>query len=278
MSSAAQVPAGINCKKAKNVHERMQIHTLPRWEKGPSPSPACMKLESYLRLAKVPHDVIPGNKDGPYGRWPFMSHQGYQIGDSSSIILYVKENFKVDLEANLTKKDHQQGTMILRLVENSAYYALCRNRWVDNYSTQTEMMKMEVPGLLKKAITSKIQSTMIEQLNQQGCGDRTTEEYLGDFLADMEALQPWIPTTDSESFLLGSATPTVYDCAVFAFLDNLIHFPAPVPCEAQKLMLQNDDVVAYVRRMRSLVYPDVDELVKRIGKQSVPETWDPPKA
>ena len=50
----------------------------------PNPSPFCMKLEVFLRLAEIPYEVVtwPDPRKAPKGKLPFIEHEGTRIADS----------------------------------------------------------------------------------------------------------------------------------------------------------------------------------------------------
>ena len=44
----------------------------------PNPSPFCMKLEVFLRLAEIPYEIVtwPDPRKAPKGKLPFIEHEG----------------------------------------------------------------------------------------------------------------------------------------------------------------------------------------------------------
>jgi glutathione S-transferase len=73
------------------------------WPKVPNGSPYCMKVENYLRIAKIPYEkkLTVDLKSAPKKRLPYIIHNGNKIADSQVIIPYLQNTFgiKSDLSA-----------------------------------------------------------------------------------------------------------------------------------------------------------------------------------
>ena len=70
----------------------IQLHQYPPMFGIPNPSPFCLKLETWLRMAKLPYEVVrvvDPRKD-PKGKVPWIEDQGRTIADSAFIIDYLK--------------------------------------------------------------------------------------------------------------------------------------------------------------------------------------------
>jgi hypothetical protein len=58
----------------------------------PNLSPFCCKLETWLRIAGIPYEVVDTSdpRKGPKGKVPFIEDAGQRIGDSSFIVAVVE--------------------------------------------------------------------------------------------------------------------------------------------------------------------------------------------
>src|SRR5512132_1002907 len=71
------------------------------------PSPFCLKLESFLREAKIAYEVVPfeGRRSfarAPKGKLPFIEDEdGTVIGDSTFIIDQLSRKRDIDMDAPL---------------------------------------------------------------------------------------------------------------------------------------------------------------------------------
>jgi glutathione S-transferase len=73
------------------VHPPIKLFQFPRMFGIPNVSPFCCKLETWLRIAKVPYEVVdtPDPRKGPKGKLPFIEDGGVRIADSSLIVDYL---------------------------------------------------------------------------------------------------------------------------------------------------------------------------------------------
>jgi glutathione S-transferase len=59
----------------------------------PNASPFCMKLETYLRMAGLPFDLVnDGNvMNAPMGKLPYIEDDGRVVADTQVIIEYLQQ-------------------------------------------------------------------------------------------------------------------------------------------------------------------------------------------
>ena len=70
------------------------LHQFPRAWGTPNPSQFCVKIETYLRLAKLPYRseaAVPFQ--APLGKLPFIVDDGKKICDSRLIVEYLKTTY-----------------------------------------------------------------------------------------------------------------------------------------------------------------------------------------
>jgi glutathione S-transferase len=62
---------------------RIRLFQFPRLFSIPNLSPFCSKLETWLRIAGIPYDVVdtPNPRKSPKGKLPFIEDAGLRIGD-----------------------------------------------------------------------------------------------------------------------------------------------------------------------------------------------------
>ena len=82
------------------MSELTAYHLPGRWGLV-SVSPFCLKLDAFLRMTGIPHRSVTAATPfaGPKKKAPWIEHEGRKIGDSTLIILYLKERFGVDADA-----------------------------------------------------------------------------------------------------------------------------------------------------------------------------------
>ena len=98
------------------------LYQFPRAFGLPNPSPFCMKVETYLRMAQVPHTCRYGMYQlrAPKRKLPYIvDDDGRIVADSHFIIDHLKATRGDPLDATLTPAQRTQATAILRLLEDS---------------------------------------------------------------------------------------------------------------------------------------------------------------
>lgn len=234
----------------------------------PNISPPCMKLELFLRLNKIPHRVVASASPGPHGRWPWIEHRGKTIVDSRRIVAYLKKHFSVTMDDALTGDQLATGTMLRRMVEEHMYWTATRFALVDRVEFTMRYSTVGVPDLFLRAFYQYVRQQTIDQLNAGTVGDASYEEYQADWLADVvvvsQLLQKHSPRPDLEvKFILGTPRPTTYDCVLYAQLcyAEVAREHNALRCPANDFVLSDPWLQAYLKLMRSVAWPDWDELL-----------------
>ncbi len=71
----------------------IQLHQYSPMFGIPNPSPFCMKLETWLRMAGLPFEVVRvvDPRKGPKGKVPWIDDGNQTIADSGFIIEYLEK-------------------------------------------------------------------------------------------------------------------------------------------------------------------------------------------
>ncbi len=75
--------------EANNI---ITLYEFPRIWGLPNASPFCLKLETYLRLAKIPYETkfVMNPKKAPKAKLPAIKIEDKKLGDSELIIDFLK--------------------------------------------------------------------------------------------------------------------------------------------------------------------------------------------
>ncbi|KPI89198.1 hypothetical protein ABL78_1691 [Leptomonas seymouri] len=230
----------------------------PRWSHGPNLFPHCVKVECFLRLAKIPYVAHFTNdaRMSPNGRLPFIVHNSTVLADGEFIIQYLTETLAVTMNSALTAKDHARGLMVRRMVETSINYGLNRTTFVDYPRYMADMFSKEyaLEPILSNVLVRGMRNATIRVLNAVGYGTLSQGQYEEEFMRDVQSLETFLQDRD---FLFGS-TPTSYDCSVYAWLQVALEFG---PNGNGLTYLYNSAPLRnYVHRMSKLAFPDFSEL------------------
>src|SRR5687768_686806 len=76
----------------------------------PNFSPFCTKLETYLRMTRISHEIRDADlRKAPKGKVPYVDIDGKLIGDTRLIIDYLNRKHTNALDSHLTPEQHAIG-------------------------------------------------------------------------------------------------------------------------------------------------------------------------
>jgi glutathione S-transferase len=215
----------------------------------PNASPFCMKLETYLRMAGLPYELVnSGNVlKAPKGKLPWIDDGGTVVADTSFIIDHLKARYGDPLDAALTPLQRACATAFQRLFEEDLYWALVQTRWIEDagwvktraafFGAMPVPLRWILPPLARRGLRAELRGHGMgrhsaAQIHAIGCRDVTA---VADFLAD-------------KPFMLGDA-PSSLDATAHAFLANLLW--APVDSPIQRHARTRPTLEAYCQRMKA---------------------------
>ena len=217
-------------------------------------SPYCLKLETYLRMTGIAHEVV-WNSDtskAPKGKLPYIIDGERVMGDSALIIDYLKEKHGDPLDGALTAEQKAQMLAWRSLFEDSLMFPILHARWID--PAGWEKMKTlfdRMPLHLRLIIPDIVRKGVRKQLFGQGMGRHTQEEIYSFGLQYLAAIEIQL---GDKSFMLGAA-PTSLDATAYGFLANLVDtdFDNPLNRKARG----TPSFVAYCARIKQGYFADL---------------------
>ncbi|WP_133136716.1 glutathione S-transferase family protein [Legionella rowbothamii] len=223
----------------------------PQWSL-PNPSPFCMKLETYLRMAKLPFEAIyvVNPTKGPKKKLPTINDEGTILGDSGLIISYLKEKYGDPLDSHISSEQKAQALAIQRLLEEHLYWIMVYSRWIDErywpvtrdtfFSHLKWPLRIIIPIILQKKIRG--------DLYKHGIGRHSTTEIYQLGVEDLTVLSTFLKSSE---FLLGNE-PTSIDASAYAFLANILETPIASPL--QDYAKTQPQFIDYCERMKHRFY------------------------
>ncbi len=219
----------------------------PIWEL-PSLSPFCVKLETYLKMTKVPYEVKDGDpRVAPKGRIPYVKIDGKKMGDSSMIIAELKKRYGDSLDARLTPQQRAQALAIQSLFEDRLYFASAWLRWSDEASwarVRDDYFAPLMPPVIGSFILKKIRQSFLKELSQQGVGDHTQDEIIA---IGKETLTAVSNLLGDHEYFLGSE-PSSVDATAYGFIVQQLYVPWESPLKTHARSLPN--LAAFCDRMK----------------------------
>lgn len=220
----------------------------------PNLSPFCIKLECYLRMAKVSYEVRPAAMPkAPKGKIPYVAlPDGTLMGDSQLVIEHL-ERLGPPLDAGLSDEQRALGHVVRRMLDEATYFVGMHMRWVDDrgFATLVPEFKRVLPGPLSM-LMPLIRRNVRKTLRAQGTGRHSVAEVEAIGCADWTAIAALL---GERPFLLGEAPRTV-DASLFAFVEALLGFPQD--SKVKTLVMETPNLCAYRARVRERYWSDLE--------------------
>lgn len=221
-------------------------------------SPYVLKLETWLRLAKIPYRKERGDlRKAPKRKLPYVSDGNRLIADSSHIIEYLEEKHNDPLhEKNATKNERAYTQALKSLFEADLYFIVAYLRWWND--DDFEMMKGPVsemiaaggvPKFALPAVVALARRSVRNAIDAQGTGRHAREEVYAMGRTLVESASELL---GDKSFFLGE-TPRKIDATAFGMLASLMADPFDNPVKACALGRTN--LVDFCARIRAAAWP-----------------------
>jgi glutathione S-transferase len=225
----------------------IQLHQFaPTW--GVSASPFCLKLETYMRMAEIPHEVVVGDlAKAPKGKLPYIVDNGKTIGDSNLIIEYLKQTYGDKLDRDLSKPERAIALAISRLLEENLYWVMVYSRWQEPQNwLKTKAAYFEyLPLPLRWFVPDLARKSTLACLAGHGMGKHSASEIYEIGCRDTIALSDFLA---DKPYLLGDR-PTSIDATAYAFMANILWVPITSPLQDLTRTLVN--INSYADRMKA---------------------------
>lgn len=101
---------------------KVVIHQFSPSDLAPSGSPPCFKLETFLRMTRIPYENSYGMKFSKKGKMPWIEFNGLAIADSNFCIRFLMKEFHVDVDSHLSATERATGHSIRTMLEESTYW------------------------------------------------------------------------------------------------------------------------------------------------------------
>ena len=207
-----------------------QFTTAPVW--GVNPSPFCMKVENYLRLAGIPYRLEIARPDkAPKGKLPFVTDEdGRRIPDSGQIVAHLEATRGARLDGGLDAEQRALGHLIRRTCEESLFFVALYGRWIapEGWKIVCPAVFGRMPAPLRWIVPPLVRRGLIRDLRGQGTLRHSPEEIYALGCADVDALAALLG--DKPFFL--TDRPTSADLCVHAFVANILKPPFENPLKA----------------------------------------------
>lgn len=205
----------------------IELYQFPQMYNIPNPSPFCMKLESYLKAQEIEYNshYTVDMRHSPTGKMPYIRYDNCYQADSGMIIEWLESLSEQPMQAKLTTEQVGFSIALIRLCEESLYWALVYQRWADDNLGNTWKNDLaensNIPKLMFKIALKVMSKTVVKKLDAQGTGRLTAEKIYAKAKQDLSALSDAL--TDKPYYF--GETPTLVDHVVYSFMASIYATP-----------------------------------------------------
>jgi glutathione S-transferase len=240
----------------------IKLFQFPRMFDIPNLSPFCCKLETWLRIAGVPYQVVeaPDPRKGPKGKLPFIEDAGVRIGDTSIIVDYLVKTRGVDPDAHLDDSQRAIALVVQRTLEEHYAFVLAYTHLVRDEGVRHTRARFDaVPAIIRPLVFRAVQGQIKKMLWLQGISRHSDQEIVEFAVRDWRAI---LTVMGDRLFFFGDE-PTSIDAVVFGALATSVLTPIESPI--RDFLRSKPACVAYAERMRSRFFPEFGAMASREG-------------
>lgn len=228
---------------------------MPARAEYPNPSPFCVKLETWLRMAEVPYRsrALKAVPKSTSAKVPYVEFEdGRILEDTARIIRVLSDERGVDPDRHLDEHQRALGILIRRTIEESLYFLVLHARWVsDEGWAETEPWYFgQAPWAIRKMLAPRLRKQVAGYAHGQGVSRLPDGERERRVVEDVSALAV---TLGDQPFFLGEQ-PTHTDAGAYAFLAHARW--APAVGTARDEIRRHPNLMDFVERMRSRYFAE----------------------
>jgi glutathione S-transferase len=236
------------------VHRPVKLFQFPRMFAIPNVSPFCCKLETWLRIARIPYDVVDTGdpRRAPKSKLPFIEDGGVRIADTSLIVDHLVRTRGVDPDARLDPSQRAIALLVQRTLEEHYAFILAYTHLARDEGWQHMRARFDsVPAIVRPLVRRAVRSSVRKVLWSQGVLRHTHEDIVESALRDWRAV---MAVMSDGPFFFGEE-PASVDAIVFGALATSVLTPIESPI--RDFLSSQPALVAYAERMRAQFFPEL---------------------
>jgi len=236
--------------------DKVILHQIPRCKPLPNVSPFALKLETYLRLNKIPYEIDTVDPMGPKGKLPWISYNGTHVADSHLIIQFL--NKKLGINMNNGKSDELvAAARASRIVlEDHFFWGGVQYRFMENFAGFSQLFKM--PTMVKLVVAPMLRCRIKKRMDSNGMGKHTPTEIYQMTQDDLRT----VATLLGKKKFLGGDEPCEDDCGVFGMIAQTVW---GFPGSTFERLVHGELIVLkeYCERMKEKAWPDWEQCLDK---------------
>jgi glutathione S-transferase len=223
----------------------------------PDPSPFVMKVETLLKMAKLPYRTdATGFAKAPKGKIPYIDDEGVVVPDSTFIRWHIEKKYRIDFDQGLDAGQKAIAWAFEKMAEDQLYWVGLNDRWMndENFHKGPARFFDKIPAPIRPFVAAMIRRKVRARLHGQGLGRHSPDEILALGTRSIDAIADFL---SDKPFFMGSE-PTGVDATMFAFASATLcpHFESRARSAAER----RENLRRYVGRMTARYYPGLEEL------------------
>jgi len=230
------------------------LYQFPPLNGLPNPSPFCMKLETYLRMAGLQYEARTVLRPGsPTGKCPYIVIDGETLTDSSRIIAALESRFGHPVDGKLTLAQRGESVAFQRMLDEHLYWVAVYGRWVAQPAElRRQFLKdLGIPPALAGIAAWLGRRRYQRTLHAQGIGRHPPEVIWQLGISDLQAIAHWLGT---RPYAFGDQ-PTVLDACLYSYVGNIIRSSWDNPLKIAAL--KHRSLVDHFSRMLARYFPEL---------------------
>lgn len=236
------------------THAPIKVFQFPRMFGIPSLSPFCCKLETWLRIAQVPYEIVETSdpRSGPRGKLPFIEDGGVRMADSSLVIEHLSRSRGIDLDARLDGAQRATALLVQRTLEEHYAFVLAYTHLVREEGAKHTRARFDsVPAIVRPFVARAVHKSVSRLLWHQGLLRYTDEEIVDAAIRDWRAV---LASMSSGPFFFGERATTI-DAIVFGTLATSVLTPVESPIRT--FLRSQPRCMGYTERMYARFFPEL---------------------
>lgn len=226
----------------------IELYQFPAAFGVPNPSPFCIKVETWLRLAELEYKIKWrfDSRKSPHGKLPFIKDNGKIVADSNNIIEHLSQAHHINLDGGLSDEQQAAALAFDRMLSEHTYWGVVFARWIEPtvWNQVRAALFAPLPPIVRSIVAALIRKKQQRTLWLHGLGRHGRDEIYRRMGQDIAALSAYL---GSKPFMMGER-PSNVDATVYAFLASCWEAQLDTPLKA--LVAEHQNLVAYCKRMR----------------------------
>ncbi|EHK66583.1 glutathione S-transferase C-terminal domain-containing protein [Achromobacter arsenitoxydans] len=223
------------------------LHSYPGLYGLEDNNPYGLKVYAFLKLCRLPFDHEHGIdvSTAPRGQLPYLTDNGLSIGDSDTIIAYLKRQYELTIDASLSQAQQDQDLMIRRTLDD-LYWVMSYSRWRDDrYWPAFRKALLDTHPEVSPQQLEAARQYNFQRYHYQGIGRYAPEEAYARGIADLDVIADLL---GDNPFMFGP-NPGSVDAGIYGFLANIYHYAIDTPLKQR--LLSRPNLVSHCLALRA---------------------------